>query len=288
MNLKAFAAEDKADLEQATGVKLWAPREGPPPPTHRYDALILSDHQAPWIDKTLHGLACDYIREVRPTIGIVNGDLVNLDAVGTHRKNWTEALQDSINVGYSVLSDYRWACPETTWYFIPGNHEERLRKYIQDHAPALEGIHAAGVSDSILTTAHLLRLGDLGVTLVTSIFGDWPWAQFPLTRDLVVLHGIFARSSPGASARATVDRLGCSCIVGHTHKQAIVNVIQSHRPTPLIGVESGTMSQKAGGLGYVGLPSAANGFTHATIFEDESFAVKNITYIPGSRRLQVA
>ena len=121
----------------------------------------------------------------------------------------------------------------------------------------------------------------LDIEWVVTDESEWPYAELLVTPHLTVTHGWLARKGAGASARATVERLRRSVIVGHTHRLAQVYVTYDEE-TPLIAVEGGTMALIRGGLGYAMKPDWQNGFTIIHVHPEGKFHIVLAPIIDGS------
>lgn len=89
--------------------------------------------------------------------------------------------------------------------YSEGNHEDRLRKVLWGNCKALAGLRN-------LTIPEILGLDDLNI--------QWHSVENPYKiGDLCYVHGDLLRSAAGMSARAKSDAMGCSVMIGHTHRQ---------------------------------------------------------------------
>lgn len=249
---------------------------------------VLPDQQIPLHDKRVHELVCRWLEFNKPDGIKLSGDLIDLTMLS--RFGWNPHIvkdpqtdtQRAIDETHSVLSDYQQARGGTgDDDLIPGNHEERLQRYILSNAPALYGIKRAGAGErSELSLAHLLGLDDLGIRWATNPDGEWPHAEVKLSRKLAVRHGWIVRKNSGASAFATLEHLGYSVIVGHTHRQGIAYRTRHDSDgsrAVICGVEAGTLAQ-ATGLGYAVAPDWQQGFAVARVNDDGTFHVSLATY----------
>ena len=96
------------------------------------------------------------------------------------------------------------AAPGAKRHYIPGNHEDRLRKYIWEH-PELHGLEA-------LELPNLLGFGELGLTAMEDevVYGD----------KLVVKHGTVIRKHSAYTAKGELEneKYAVSTLTGHTHR----------------------------------------------------------------------
>lgn len=241
--------------------------------------VLCSDHQVPYHDKTLHKLFCQTLADNPPDILVVLGDLIDLPSISRFADNPDQitTVEENLSATYNVLADYRAnAGSAAQIFYLPGNHEERLSKYIIKNAPALWGT---------LTLPSLLKLEKLEIQWVSNSFGDWPHAQLQLTKSLTATHGWIVRKNSGASALTTLEHLARSVIMGHTHRMGMVFRTQhgsNGKVSVHTGVEIGTMCNIVGGLGYAIEPNWQNGFCTLTIYRDGTFSTPRlISYIRG-------
>jgi hypothetical protein len=269
-----------------------------PPPravqAPRQDAelvVFFGDHHAPHHDPQLHQAACEWLRKNRPDRGVLCGDLLDYDTLSRHRQNpkWTRTAQDCVDGAYSLLRGYIQASPGTRWQMLSGNHEDRMRNAAIDQLLGVHGLTQAVDPGqlrgrAVLSVSHLLRLDELGVEWVGSD-DEYTHAQVKVSKHLAARHGWIARKGSGSSALATLDHLRYSCVIGHCHRQALVfHTAHDMDGTPkqLVGVETGTMAQIRGGLGYSVAPDWQQGFATARIWPDGFFSADLAKYVGGS------
>ena len=254
------------------------------PPDRPRLLAVLPDQQIPYHDQELHRVVLRWLRQNQPDVLVLSGDFLDLTSLGTHRKDvrprpglpGRTELRDGLAVGVAVLGDYAAAAPRAVRLFVPGNHEQRLEAYILRNAEDLGGL---------LTLRQLLRLDELGYSWVGAPNGygpAYPHGQAIITPKLAVRHGWLARSGAGATALKTLETLGYSIIVGHTHRQAIVHKTYHEidgRLRTLQAVEAGTQAMVRGGLGYAVAPDWTPGFATAWLWPDGTFKTELATWI---------
>lgn len=259
--------------------------------------VVAGDQQAPFQDDQLHGAFCAWLEENKPDRGVLLGDLMDLPDISRHRLDPenTATVNECIQAGYEILRDYVEASPVTTWQKIPGNHDERLRNIILDKPSVqpLYGLKQADAEDEngyvALSPEFLLRLDELGIKYINPA-GAYDLAQVNINENLAVRHGWIARQGSGASALATLDHLGYSVIVGHTHRQSIV--YKTHHDidgkiTTLTAAEAGCMcrvnQQPTDGRkwpNFTPLPDWVQGFSTVTIHPGTGFfRIDNATFV---------
>jgi hypothetical protein len=137
-----------------------------------------------------------------------------------------------------------------------------------------------------MTGPYLLRLDELGYEWVQNEAGlDWPLQQVRLDpADLIVVHGNQVKPNAGDSALAHVQRYGCSVIIGHVHRQGIVDrtMFDSYgKPKVRTAIEAGTMARIVGGQNYAVAPNWQNGFATVHLYDDGFFKADVAKYVDG-------
>lgn len=176
-------------------------------------AVVINDLHVPFQDKRVLGQVLRFIREVQPDTVILNGDILDAYSLSTFVKSSKRrvTLADEINAAKTVLKDIREAAPNAVVHFTEGNHETRLRRYLDSNSPALATLPC-------LRWESLLGLDDLGI--------QWHGTEgFKLNRSFLVLHGDRVSKHAGATARMEFERHLVSGISGHTHRAGRHDVV---------------------------------------------------------------
>lgn len=252
--------------------------------------VFTGDQQAPYHDENLHRLFCEWLNYNHPEEGVLMGDTVDLPDISRHRQNpeWHVPVQECINSGYLILSDYVQASDLTEWVKLEGNHDERIRIRLLEYMTNLYGLRQADVpgqdpSAPAYSIRSLLRLDALGIALLPAN-GAYTHAQHKVSPYLAARHGWLAKKGSGTSALATLEHLGFSVLVGHTHRQSIVHKTTHDidgKPYTLAAAETGCMCRIDEGLGYAVSPDWQNGFATAEVWPDGTFHIDLATYIDG-------
>lgn len=173
----------------------------------RYDrAVFIPDVHVPFSDPGAVRAALGFIKHVDPHIIIQLGDLVDFYALSRFSREPSRvlSLQPELDAACDFFGKVRDAAPNSRIYYLRGNHEYRLTRYLWDRAPEVSGLRG-------LKLPELMNLKWHGVEYVES--GVWD-----VNRLFVAKHGNLARSRSGATAGAEMDRLGFSGVSGHTHR----------------------------------------------------------------------
>ena len=261
--------------------------------------VVVGDQQAPFHDKGLHELFCGWLKENAPDELVSLGDTVDFPTISRHKPDPENAAEvnECIQSGYDLLRDYRASAPTTRMRKLAGNHDERLRNFLLERhrTVSLYGVKQAdtpeGKGEQALGPKFLMRLDELKIEYVDPE-GPYDLAQINLSPKLAVRHGWIARKGSGTSALDTLEHLGYSVIVGHTHRQSLVYKTTHDidgAPTTLTAAEAGCMCRvnqmPIDGRrwpNYSPVPDWQQGFSTVTIHPDGLFRIDNATYVNGT------
>jgi hypothetical protein len=261
---------------------------------------ICGDSHFPFHDTNLDRLFVQWLREHQPQQGVDLGDLLDFPDLQPRHKPDPDNLakaQECMQVAYNVKRGHLDASPHTEWTWILGNHDVRLYDYEAAQAPNSARLRTVdtpeGPGQLAHAISHLMRLDELGVTLLEPR-GSYEDTQVTLSRNLAVRHGWIARKDGGASALQTLKATGFSILIGHTHRQSIVQHTSyeiDDTPRVLLGAEIGCMcridkhgAQDPAGRrwpNYMTLPDWQQGFATAEVFPDGKFKLDLATYVNG-------
>ena len=174
--------------------------------------LLLSDIHIPYHDIEAIEGAVEYgIKEGVDTI-YLNGDILDFFGCSFHEKDARKRprMSEELDMGRQWLDWLRHKFPTQQIYFIPGNHEHRLERYLIVKAPELLGIEEFNL-------ATLLRLGEKRIHWLEHkskvYFGK-----------LLVEHGDKMKGSGGINpAKTLLDRSKRPTICGHFHRTSSAN-----------------------------------------------------------------
>jgi len=168
------------------------------------NVLIISDTHFPFHDKKAIETAVHY-RDNIDTV-ILLGDLMDFYQLSRFSRDPSmPKMKDEINICKDFLKYLREKFNKAQIIYYSGNHEIRLNRYVQDHAPALFGIET-------ITVESLLELNKLGIKFVENGIGLKISSAF-------LLHGNEAGSKGGINiARTMLLKTNDNCIFGNFHK----------------------------------------------------------------------
>ncbi len=255
-------------------------------------AVVISDHHAPRHEKTFHRLTVQRLEETQPDIVDVNGDLLDLPTVSSHRtvEEYKHDVNECLRAGMRILRDYRKACPDAKITLKRGNHCNRIDYYQEDRAPELNGIMAGG-GENVDGTEHdvsqndlreLLHLDELHIDFIPE---EWKQAKHRLSSRLTTRHGFSTSPSAG---KVMLEKLSGSTIQGHDHRLAMTlhtrHTGEEDNPLEVrLAMSGGCACEIPGGLGYVNAsePNWQNAFIEVTLYDDGDFFAVPAIYVPG-------
>lgn len=169
--------------------------------------LILSDIHIPYQDNEAIIAACEYGKSKGIDTVYLNGDILDIYDLSFHEKDPKKrpTFADELEMGRQLLEWLRDFFPTEQIYYIPGNHENRIKRWLAVKSPQWIGVHEVEL-------AVLLGLADLGIHWLEHkskvYFGK-----------LLVEHGDKMSGSGGVNpAKTLLDRFKRSAICGHFHR----------------------------------------------------------------------
>lgn len=167
-------------------------------------AAVLNDIHIPYHDQKALGICLEYLRDIRPHQIILNGDIIDFYAVSKYMKDpmRLETLQSELDEASAFLALLRQDHPKAEIFFLPGNHERRLEKFLIERASPLLSLRCLDLDDL------------LGISRNKVIFRETDI----YVGKMRVTHGVMARAVPGSSVRGHFARTGTSTLIGHVHR----------------------------------------------------------------------
>ena len=170
--------------------------------------VFLSDLHIPYHDEAAVASALRLIRKTKPDRVVINGDVADFFQLSRfnigHQR--LDSLQEELDEANAFRINVRRAAPNAVIDETEGNHDSRVKTYVQHNARAL-------VSLSVLDPDSLFKYRDLDIQA-------HPGAGFRLRKHFLVKHGTLIRQDAGATAKAEYNQAGISGISGHTHRLA--------------------------------------------------------------------
>ena len=247
--------------------------------------VIVGDHQSPYHDPAMHQSFLNWLAEVKPIEGVIDGDLVDLPTRSKFptRAKWNAAANICIESAWKIMVDYRNASPETHWVYLFGNHEQRMWDSIMRNDGEAADIRPAGEERPALSLDRLLHLDDLGIRY----FDNYPHDVYKIAPDTAVIHGDKSKPGSGGTSQHEVKDRRYHVFHGHDHSQAITPFTShdiDNKPLLYYGTAVGASCQVEGGLGYAVRPDWQNGAATATFDKDGNMTPELIHFFDGKLR----
>jgi hypothetical protein len=176
-----------------------------------------TDEHRPYQDDRAVELAMQIASDFHPELRVCGSDGVDFFAISDFdadpsRKTY-DSLQRELDAWKTGQRAWADATPGARKVYLPGNHEDRLRRYLWNH-PEIAGLEA-------LALPQLLDFAGLGIE-----YDNQPYemSELVLFDQVVIRHGKRVRRLSGASATAELadERHAISVVMGHTHRGATV------------------------------------------------------------------
>jgi len=170
--------------------------------------IFISDIHAPFHDEKALKILYNFMDWFKPEVVFIMGDLLDCYAISRFTKDPEGALhfQEEIDSAISILKDIRSHAKKAEMYYIRGNHEARVQKFLWNNAKELSKLH-------VLEVASLLNLKRLNIEYVEK--------GMMMYKGVMIKHGSVVRKYAGYTAKAEFEKNGCSGVSAHTHRAAI-------------------------------------------------------------------
>lgn len=174
-------------------------------------AIFVPDVHVPYHDEGAVRCALEFIKDFDPDYLFLIGDFVDMYAVSRFSKDPRRRLelQAELDDAKKLLRRIAKVSPNARRYYIWGNHEMRMRKFLYTTAAELSGLHA-------LDLKELLDLKAIGFKEVEKGWMEW--------HGILVRHGNLVSPRSGYSAHREMERNGMSGVSGHTHRASKVSL----------------------------------------------------------------
>lgn len=166
-------------------------------------AVYVSDIHVPYHDKNDAKTLRHFLKQQQPDYLIFGGDIVDFYSVSRFDKDPERRfdLQDEVTQGIIYMQSMLSAAgPQAKGYFLEGNHENRMMKYLRRN-PEIASLNA-------LTIPSLMNLKQLGLHFT-------PYDKGLVKHGFLFKHGTRANMH---TAKAEVDLENISGMSGHIHR----------------------------------------------------------------------
>lgn len=238
-------------------------RIGKAPKDSRGELVVAAgDFQFPFEDEAVFAAFLTFLASERPERIILTGDILDLTSVSNFDRDPRLGMpvQEELAHAHARLAEIRCAAGEDAKiFFVYGNHEARMSKWLARKAPELVGMMDAG-GNEILSLANLLRLDHLNITPCLTEGESWSGPEhlrsyYQIAPDLIATHGTYSRTTGGgASILPIVDAAGASVVGGHDHSQGMafrtIGGFAELEEKRMVAISTGMMCRRTE-LGYL-------------------------------------
>lgn len=168
--------------------------------------LLLSDIHFPYQDNEALTTALNYGKEEKVDAIFLNGDILDFYQLSFHEKDpRVTSIAEELEMGRNFFKILRASFPKANIYYIIGNHEQRMERYLRVKAPELLDVAEFRID-------VLLRVAEYGIEYIEHgtkcFFGK-----------LLVEHGDKMKGSGGVNpARTLYLKMKRHAICGHFHR----------------------------------------------------------------------
>src|SRR3989442_3735273 len=223
-------------------------------PTPYQLAVIANDFQIPFHDEKALLLFKMFLRREGPDVLILNGDLQDFWEISSYdlTPRSGKEFEREIEIGRTILRNFRRSLPRARITWTEDNHEFRLRKYLIQNARELYDL--PGVSVPNIFDLKRLEIEYVACHELATKFSD----NFIRVGDLYVGHWDKVSKHGAYAAKVLVEEKGVSLLQGHTHR------FGAHARTTvdgrvLLGIENSSMCARR--QSYVSRPNWQLGFS---------------------------
>lgn len=178
--------------------------------------IYISDVHVPFEDYNQVVKALQAMKKEKGVdVVVLGGDIIDFFKVSSYSKNpMTQySFQDEVERAKKFLKTIRSLFKKQKIYYLEGNHENRLKRYLCDKAPELIGFRP-------LDFEELMGLKELNIKYYTD-------TEVLHIDDWVFRHGHELGGGsmiPGNNARKGVAFYGANYVQGHVHRANVINV----------------------------------------------------------------
>jgi UDP-2,3-diacylglucosamine pyrophosphatase LpxH len=201
-------------------------------------AVFISDVHIPYHDRKALTVTNKFLDLYQPEKIILGGDIMDMYNVSRFDKNPMRSfdLQWEFDEAKKVVEDIRKRNPKARIIMLPGNHEDRLQKYLWKN-PEICGMRALGVP-------YQLGLKEMGIE----------WKKEFTHKGVLFTHGDFATKY---TANKNLEVHGMNGVSGHKHTQQTIVRTNRHGKATWLSVGHLADVSKAE---YVNNPDWQQGF----------------------------
>lgn len=163
--------------------------------------VIASDIHIPFQDNAAVRSFIEYCKRKQPEVVVLNGDVLDMFMLSRFTKGEGRNPLEEMTMCQGFLDSLRKAVPDADIYYVIGNHENRLEKYVLNKAPELASL-----------------IEDVFTIIKTSDYRVRGCARVTFNDNFVCKHGTLLGNKSGLSAIKEMENAYMSGATGHTHR----------------------------------------------------------------------
>jgi predicted phosphodiesterase len=168
---------------------------------------VINDLHIPFHDPEIIEAVEEFLEKIQPDSLFYNGDMMDFYQISDFEKDPSRVplMQKEVDLVTQMLDRHEELMPNTKRWFITGNHERRLQRFLWTRATALSSLRC-------LTLDSLFGLRGRGISLVD-------FEQGVIINDsFLILHGDITSINSGYTAKRLYEKHGGCGMAGHCHR----------------------------------------------------------------------
>lgn len=166
--------------------------------------VIASDIHIPFQDDGAVRSFIRYCKEKQPEVVVLNGDVLDMFMLSRFTKGEGRNPLEEMTMCQEFLDSLRKAVPNADIYYVIGNHENRLEKYVLTKAPELASL-----------------IEDVFTIIKTEDFKIRGCASLTINDNFVCKHGTLLGNKSGLSAIKEMENAYMSGATGHCFSEDV-------------------------------------------------------------------
>ena len=190
---------------------------------------ILNDIHYPFANQEFVDRACIEIRDEKPDVIVVNGDVLDFPGLSKYGISPTlnySSLETQMSLARSFFSDLRKENPDAKIYFTEGNHEFRMKSYVIRETGKMD----RELREKIYRAIDLkkdLDLGKLNIKFIATMYDSPKWTDTYVDIEGIKIGHFDTVANPTVPAGMTIRKLmmkygHINIVQAHIHRAAII------------------------------------------------------------------
>lgn len=171
-------------------------------------------------DESAINVALQLIAVENPEQVVFTGDMIDLPSQGTFAQEagFARMTQPAIDRTSLLLAQTRAVC-DGKIVIVEGNHDKRMKKYVEANSVAAFGLKIANKPSSwpVMSLQNLLNIDEFNVQYIDA----YPAGTWWIAEGLRVIHGTKANSAGSTASQYANKTPHISTVFGHTHRLEI-------------------------------------------------------------------